>query len=111
MSRNVPTDRALSDEDRAYLESRGIYGSLIQRLDAEFGDGEPGGRETFGGTRQDASTPSSDPASTEPDAPTDNYDDMTKDELHEELTKRQLPKSGNKDEVIARLRADDASKS
>jgi hypothetical protein len=32
-----------------------------------------------------------------------SYEDMTKDELSDELARRGLPKSGNKDELIARL--------
>jgi hypothetical protein len=35
------------------------------------------------------------------------YEGMTKDELSDELEKRGLPKSGNKDELIARLQEDD----
>jgi len=37
----------------------------------------------------------------------DDYDEWTNDELREELEKRELSKSGNKDELIARLREDD----
>ena len=36
-----------------------------------------------------------------------DYEGWTKDELSEELEKRGLPKSGNKDELIARLQEDD----
>ena len=36
------------------------------------------------------------------------YEGMTKDELSEELEKRGLPKSGNKDELIARLQENDS---
>lgn len=35
------------------------------------------------------------------------YEGWTKDELAAELEKRGLPKSGNKDELIARLEEDD----
>lgn len=92
MSRNVPLDRALSDEDRVYLESRGVYGGLIERLDNEFGT---------------ASEPAEEPES-EPEV--DKYDSMTKEEIQAELTKRELPKSGSKEEVLARLRDDDTRK-
>ena len=37
-----------------------------------------------------------------------DYEGWTKDELSEELEKRGLPKSGNKDELIARLQEDDS---
>lgn len=36
-----------------------------------------------------------------------SYSDMTKDELSAELESRGLPKSGTKDELIARLQEDD----
>lgn len=36
-----------------------------------------------------------------------SYSDMTKDELSAELESRGLPKSGNKDELIARLEESD----
>lgn len=37
----------------------------------------------------------------------DDYDDWTNEELREELDKRELSKSGNKAELMARLREDD----
>lgn len=39
MSRQIPLDRPLSDEDREYLVSRG-RDDLIARLDQDFGDAE-----------------------------------------------------------------------
>ena len=39
----------------------------------------------------------------------EGYESWTKDELQAELEKRDLPKSGNKDELIARLEEDDAA--
>lgn len=92
MSRQVPEDRALSDEDRAYLVQLGTRQSLIERLDADFPSGEEGEGEGSGG-----SSPSS-PA----------YEEMGKDELLDELEKRKLSKSGTKADVIARLRESDA---
>lgn len=44
----------------------------------------------------------------EPATEPDDYDDWTNDELRDELGKRELSKSGNKDELIGRLREDDA---
>jgi len=38
------------------------------------------------------------------------YDDLTATELHDEAEKRGLAKSGTKDELIARLKADDKQK-
>lgn len=40
----------------------------------------------------------------------DGYEDLTKIELQQELDKRRLTKAGNKDELIERLREDDAAK-
>lgn len=45
------------------------------------------------------------PAGDEPD---DDYDEWTAEELRKELAKRELSQSGNKAELIARLREDDA---
>jgi SAP domain len=39
----------------------------------------------------------------------DEYDGMTRDELAEEAGKRDLPKSGNKPDLIARLRDSDTA--
>ena len=38
-----------------------------------------------------------------------SYDDMTKAELEDELVARDLPKTGNKDELIERLEEADAA--
>jgi hypothetical protein len=41
----------------------------------------------------------------------DTYDDQTKEQLHDELAERALPVSGDKQELIDRLREDDRAKS
>lgn len=38
-----------------------------------------------------------------------SYEDMSNDELRDELGRRDLPKSGNKKEMVARLEEDDSS--
>lgn len=38
------------------------------------------------------------------------YEDMTKDDLSAELERRDLPKTGNKDELVARLNESDAGR-
>jgi len=94
MSRTVPLDQSLSDDDRAYLHARGEHARVAQ-LDelypAEVDDEDEGlGGETL------------------PDG--DDYDD-TKEwkvaDLQEELVKRGLSKDGKRDELITRLREDD----
>ena len=49
-----------------------------------------------------------DPDASVPDPTGDGYDEMTNPLLADELERRGLVKSGNKDELIARLREDDA---
>lgn len=44
------------------------------------------------------------------EAPCNGYDEMTKIELQNELDRRHLTKAGNKEELIERLREDDARK-
>lgn len=43
----------------------------------------------------------------EPQEPADGYDELTKIELQQELDRRRLVKTGNKEELIERLREDD----
>lgn len=94
MARVVPTDRALSPADRSYLEGRGIHDGLIRSIDAAY-------------------PPSPEAPVFEAKTPEQlgrNYDEMNKEALMSELEKRGLSKTGNKPEVIARLREDDAKK-
>lgn len=114
MSRQIPQDKALSDEDRAYLESRGRQ-DLIAQIDDNYppsgsadedeGDGSPAPDET-GGTSREAEQANLQITEEEPD---DDYDSMTNDDLREELEDRDLPTSGNKADLIARLRENDAA--
>lgn len=46
---------------------------------------------------------------TGPDSPDDDYNEWDKPDLQEELGKRELSKSGNMKQLIARLREDDAA--
>lgn len=91
MAREVPMDRALSDEDRDYLNGRGRH-DLVDLLD-----------ERYGGDQDDVMQ----------EAP---YEEWTVDELREEIdnrntdpdrTKDALDRNGKKAELVARLRADD----
>jgi hypothetical protein len=89
MTRQVPLDKPLSDQDREYLHMRGEH-DRVASLDEQFG--------TVGG----------EPLSEGDDvAP---YEEWTVKELDEELAARQLPKTGKQEEKVARLRADDASR-
>lgn len=47
------------------------------------------------------------PADETADEPTDSYDDWINDQLRYELEERELSQSGNKAELVARLREDD----
>jgi hypothetical protein len=93
----------LTDEDKAWLRSRNMP------IPGEEGD------EARAQVIQ-TSPETSGPAGTEvkpEDAPAlspGEYDDATNAQLQTELGRRELPKSGNKDELLARLREDDASR-
>jgi hypothetical protein len=126
MSRQIPRDQALSDEDREYLVARGDT-NMINRLDLEFGvtdsyqdpaaplrgsepslaaASEPAGLgQSQVGLRTDHTGAPLTPGAT---AAADEYDALTNEELRDELEERELSKSGNKQELITRLREDDA---
>lgn len=99
MTRQVPRDRPLSDEDREYLHSRG-YHDQVDAIDQDFPGGDTPSEVT------DQSFVDDD----EPDEVVDDYDEWTGAELETELRKRGLPYSGNNDARIARLRGDDEMK-
>jgi hypothetical protein len=86
MSRDVPMDRALSEEDRTYLHARGQH-QTVDMLD-----------ERFGVLDED----------TEVAVDTD-YENWTVQDLKDELKDRQLPVSGKQEELAARLREHDAA--
>ena len=97
MSREVPRDKPLSDEDREYLYARG-YDDLVTQIDQNH----PGG-DTPTQVTNNPDEPFVDD-DTEAD---DDYENWTVAELDEELKRRQLPVSGNKDQKVSRLRTDD----
>lgn len=86
MSRQIPMDQPLSDEDRQYLLDRDRR-DLIAHIDEMNSPAE---------------------ADESGDGDGDDYDTWKKDDLVEEATKRELDASGTKAEIIARLREDDA---
>lgn len=131
MSKQIDLNAPLSAEDREYLEVRARH-DLVAANDAQFADGEPvtaysgltGGEPAFGvpaGSHPEGvglglgSNPLVNPlAPTSADAEasegddSDGYDTMTVEELQDELRDRELKVGGNKSELIARLRNDDA---
>jgi SAP domain len=128
VSWDINLDEPLSDEHRQYLLDRDRR-DLVAANDAEFGGEEvvataPGlqGTEpslTTGQTVPGASAAapvgenvlsgnvSPGPSSTA--ALPDDYEEWTNDQLRAELSRRELPRSGNKEELIDRLVADDES--
>lgn len=90
MARDIPMDGPLTAEDRKYMEDRGRYAE-IERLDNEFGRLDVDENETDEVTE-----------------PADEYDAFTNKELQAELEGRGLDSRGNKAEMIARLRENDA---
>lgn len=138
MSRTIDLTEKLSEEDREYLLARGREQQVFQN-DAEFvGDPEsvrvanyipgtsidraegvpptPNGdsRVVMGGGEVEVDEDGDELEDT-PDSAAhlgeteDNYDTWDKAGLRAELENRELPTSGNKAELIARLREDDES--
>lgn len=60
-----------------------------------------------GGTQREPEPPEAPPAGTEPG---DDYDGLLVPQLRERLHQRDLPVSGTRPELVARLRADDAER-
>jgi hypothetical protein len=138
MSREIDTSQPLSDEDRQYLLDRG-KNQLVDQIDAEQGDSNAARRAAYiPGMSIDRAagvpdTPSALPNTVmgggdtdaeedegvEEDADltaeavesADNYDTWMVEDLQEELRNRDLPVSGKKKELVARLREDDESSS
>lgn len=136
MSRQIDITKPLSDEDRQYLEDRARHEDLRRNAeivgereadvltpinDGNTGDVDPfkadDGTEQITGTNPgertvtaaqaaDTGVPTADDAGDEPD---DDYENWTNEDLRDELENRDLSKSGNKQELVARLREDDAA--
>lgn len=91
---------SLTEDEKAWLRSWNRESEIPGETDAP-GDTVvdtlyPNGVDSVPGMGEDAG-----------DGDTSEYDDLTNDELREELGKRDLPVSGNKAELIERLVADD----
>lgn len=94
MSRYVDPTKPLSDEDRAYLLSRG-YEEQVANQDRRFADGEDGEIEV--------------PTELEVDDDLPEYNEMSLGDLQDECRKRELPITGNKAQLVKRLEDDDAA--
>lgn len=89
MSRtDIPTDKPLSDDDRAYLLMRG-EDARVKWFDQVH-------------------PPVTEEDDLDDEELDDGYDDMTVAQLQEELKSRNLDTNGKKDALIARLREDDS---
>lgn len=119
MSRNVPYDKPLSRDDRAYLLSRGRADTVAMldsrhEVDADPQEDREAVAETVNNDPDATGTPAVNPvaATGEPVAgPTrpvvgDDYDTdaWSYRDLQEEAGNRGLPKSGSREEIVARLR-------
>lgn len=94
MTRKIPLDKPLSDKDRAYLLMRG-KNSQVAWFDQSQAAEEKAAEEV-------------EEEETETEEVEDEYDEWTVAELQAELESRKLDKTGKKQELIDRLRADDA---
>ncbi|MGB2791262.1 MAG: SAP domain-containing protein [Candidatus Moraniibacteriota bacterium] len=90
MSRQVDLTKPLSDDDRAYLLSRG-QNAMVTRMDEQFAEPEP----------------ASAPEQEQEQEQSDGLENMTVDELKDLLRTRNLPVGGTKDELVSRLREAD----
>jgi hypothetical protein len=100
MSRDIPQDQPLSEEDRQYLLDRGSWGTdLIKRIDENFPAEEPVALEDEDGGDGEA-----------------DYSEWTKAQLVEEVDRRnelggpQLSRTGTVSELRDRLTQDDATR-
>ena len=114
MARNIPQDRPLSGEDRAYLVVRGRT-EIIERIDLEFpypgshgGMKEPGIqlRPNEDGIKGDLRVAPEEARDTDD---RDRYDEWTVPRIKAELESRGLSPNGKKQELIERLREDDSN--
>jgi hypothetical protein len=131
MTKQIDLDKPLSDEDRAWLKERSQM-DLIAANDRQFGKDEPEVEETEGGGQvlqttgapQSWDPPESEPkhefvnrpydqpvsghfapeASAEEPAEEDDIEYWTVEELKEELRAHGESTSGNKEELVKRLR-------
>jgi len=113
MARIIDFESKLSAEDREYLYQKNRH-DLIAENDRRFGD-DNGEASEAPQRPESVHSPATTPVLTQQDAPIDTgpvdepYSEWTVDELKEELKDRELPVSGTKPELIARLEEHDAA--
>lgn len=140
MSRDIPMDKALSWDDRVYLDARGSWGvNTIDRIDANYppsdadvekwanrnavGVGPLTGdtalineNEALRQALRDAGIPLPGEQDADADEDVDEdaevppYEDWTLPDLQAEAGKRKLVKSGTKADLVHRLEEDDIEK-
>lgn len=108
MAREIDYSKPLTDDDLQYLaqrpwlvdaaERQGVEG-VRELVKSSVEVSDEGGTFVAVGSIAGNDTPDV----------TDNYEDMTNEELSAELERRDLAKSGNKAELIDRLRENDAA--
>lgn len=108
MPRQMDMDN-LTDDDKAWLRAwnRGgeIPGEDAGATTTELVQGNPPGGETNPANPDFVQGQGPDPFAGE--EPPEDYNDWTADQLRFELGNRNLPKSGNKPDLVARLEEDD----
>lgn len=104
----------LSEDQKAWLRSwnkghlipaEGATRPVAESEGSEAGKGTPEGSNDQENGQEAQGAPSGDVPEDEGDA---DYNEWTVDELQDELVERGLPKSGKKEDLVARLEADDA---
>jgi len=95
MTRQVPSDKRLSDEDRAYLHMRGEH-DRVKQMDERFPEKSDDDDEEV-----------VDDGPEEDEEEAEDYGTWTVQELDTELKRRQLSVAGTKPEKVARLEQDD----
>ena len=127
MARHIDPDKPLSDEDRQWLTDWGRFAQIKEHdlrhgvesapqpnglLDALKGpqsgsDASGEQEEPENPLKGEPDSPGAQAPSGAPEGEEVDYEEMTVEELKEELGARELSKSGNKQELIERLQEDD----
>lgn len=102
----------LTDDDKAWLRSWNRGGEIPGEEDGattttDLVPGNPPGGETNPANTGEEFTQGQGPDPFAGQEPPDDYNDWTGDQLRWELGNRNLPKSGNKPDLVARLEEDD----